>query len=230
MITIGEGAVTMFDTGYQWDCPGCGDAQWSATPREKRLCMPCEFRLQTQPTRSREEILAAAGTPSEFLEPFETGRVPGGWPTRHPPTHCKRRGKVNLSEWNGERWSSLLIRGNVGVGKTMLATELLWRAHQRGLQITWTSAGHYVASVFNRRVTRPIETIDALVVDDLGLGHEAPAAWNAIAHLVCERYAHRRMTIYTSNLTFEELYSTSLAVADRLRSGLLLMLRGESQR
>lgn len=187
--------------------------------------MSCELKQLRTACESRTAVLKSIDVPARYLQPFEDR----GWP-RHKK-RCPHRSRVDLSTWTGEDYSTVLIGGNVGSGKTMLATELLWRAYQRGQAIAWLSAGALVQRVLDREIRlRPILSVKALVIDDLGLGYSSRATYNIMAFVVSERYAHKRLSIYTSNLTFNQLYNHSAAMADRLGDGLVVFLEGKSQR
>lgn len=216
-----------------WACPDCGENVASTVPGGAgSVCRACYVRrfvrFATEPERS--PTLEAAGVPARVVrEPFDVDRLPGGWP-RHPSNDPARHA-VDLAEWTGDEFPLVTFLGEIGVGKTMLASELLWRQALLERSVRFVRAASLVDAVFSRRVRRA-EFVEpgALVVDDLGRGHGAPEAWATIAEVIIDRDDALAPTIVTTNLSFRHLAECHAALADRLRAGLCCRLAGESQR
>lgn len=209
-----------------WPCSRCGVEQGTGREPTVRVCLACQ-RRDREP--SRQQVLGQAGCPSGILAvTFESRRIPGGWPRDSSGRPEKQA--VDLATWTGGRWPTLLIRGDVGVGKSMLAAELLWLASQRQTSVLWTTGGDYVRWRFRDDGTKVFDEIGALVVDDLGRDHPGIGAWDVVGSMIARRYDRQRQTILTSNLRMTTLYERHAALADRLRAGLVVAIPGTSQR
>ncbi len=121
-------------------CRACAAAEIEQSHRRRRE------RART--ALPRAEVLRHQGCPLAFLEPFREDRLPGGWP-RHPSTDPNKHA-VDLRAWEGGAYVTLTLTGAVGAGKTMLATELLYRSWLRGRSIWWVRASQLVQRVFRQ--------------------------------------------------------------------------------
>lgn len=208
---------------------GFGEAP--ETPR-CLACLDAETNRQ-RGRRSREDVLRAAGCRSEALlrEPFEVERYPGGrWPTdlRTPSTR-----RVDLPTWAEGGEGTLVIMGSVGLGKTFLGTELLYRAWKAepSRSVCWCRAVDLIRELRQRNfgpIVRARRSA-ALLVDDI---HLVPS-WgvDTIYDLVDDRAPRPVLTVVTTNLDWSGLARWSPPVADRLAVGLGVSVgRGESMR
>ncbi len=221
-----------------WPCPSCHEMLTAATePAGDRCCVACAGANRAADLASFQqprstEVLASAGVPDEFRKKFDPARLPGGrWP-RHPKSHCAERHQVDLANWQGDPWS-VLLWGDVGTGKTMLAVELLRRLATHGARpVRWIRASQIVEAVFARRLQlEHLANLPGLVVDDIARGYTADAAHHLIADLIARRHQHHKPTLWTTNLTPKALYQLIPDAADRLRHhGLVVPMRGESLR
>lgn len=148
---------------------------------------------------------------------------------------------------------SLFIVGNIGCGKTYLASCLARDMHRRGHTVRWARVGDILADIrrtFNSRDTHdPLErykTTACLVLDDLG--KERPTEWavEQLFALIDARYNAELPLIVTSNYGGAELVfrltpttpwgekgdpTTGQAIVDRLRSMCeIVLLTGKSLR
>lgn len=155
----------------------------------------------------------------------------------------------------GERPGGLFIAGDIGTGKTFLASCLAADLVRRGRVVQWCNASRMLREIResfgNNRVSeaevmRRFTAPGLLVIDDLG--KERPTEW-ALEQLFCvvnERYDRRRPVVVTTNYGGEELVrrltpradasgcqddTSARAIVDRLRSMCeLVVLEGESWR
>jgi len=162
-------------------CAGCERAIRAAKNAEKRLAAALADQAGT---------LAGFGVPPRYCEPFEE---PESWP-RDPKT------AVGIDAWRGELWL-LFLTGHTGVGKSFIATELLWRAYLRraglgtarfvrasrvpGLVFGGERSGddgEVVAAMGLRPPLATLVDVEVLVLDELGLGHPG-GGWEALDDL-----------------------------------------------
>jgi len=213
-------------------CRLCGRPEYGLVDG---LCTACE--RGSGAARSAEEWLAAAladragtlaalGVPPRYRAPFDE------------PEHWPRDAKVelDLAAWQGVPWS-VFLTGNTGVGKTFLATELLWRnyAQPSGAR----SAGFVRASrvpglVFGGPRVRQLEVfslfeVDVLLIDELGVGHPG-GGWEALDEVIAQRWELELPTIVTSRWTLAEVAAEAVSAADRLAEGLVATVAGRSRR
>ncbi len=221
-------------------CPLCGARLSAPDLPDDAHCLDCELKrldaIDSEAERTRRQracrakVLTAADCPSRFSdEPFDDTRIPGGWPRHNPRLH-PAKARVDLRTWAGRPHSSLVIAGEIGAGKTMLATELLWRAFQRGQSLLWIRADDLVDRVYgtrDRKIYRRVTRSGAVLIDDLGCGHSGEA-WNLLDRVVAARHQDQRQTIVTLHGPFakgpDSLYQRAPAIADRLTQGLFVRL------
>jgi ribosomal protein L37E len=213
-------------------CGQCGRPEFGLVDR---LCAACErgnrAAIHAETWRAaaladRAGTLAALGVPPKYREPFAE---PAGWP-RDPKV------PLDVDCWQGVPWS-LFLTGNTGVGKSFLATELLWRNHVRpsGLR----SARFVKASRVPRLVfggdqpgdpeVPPLVDAEILVIDELGLGHPG-GGWEALDDVIGQRWEQQHPTIVTSRWTLAEVAAEAVSAADRLAEGLVVTVGGRSRR
>jgi DNA replication protein DnaC len=173
--------------------------------------------------RNRDAVLARAAVPGRFRMPVAALR----WPRdpRHP--------EQPLERWRGEPWS-VTIQGQPGVGKSQLAVEMLyrWQCEDSALrEVFWIRAGALVrAIVLGHGESERARTCQLLVLDDYGQGMGNRTAWLVLGEVLAERYDRESPTLVTTNLRQTALERAHAATADRLRSGLICELRGQSRR
>ncbi len=225
-------------------CGQCGRAEYglvdglcAACERRKRAAKNAEKRLAAA-LADRAGTLAGFGVPPRYCEPFEE---PESWP-RDP-----KKTAVGIAAWRGEPWS-LFLTGHTGVGKSFIATELLWRGCLRGAGLgsaRFVRASRVpgmvfggerpgddwevVASMGSRPPLATLVDVEVLVIDELGLGHPG-GGWEALDDLIGQRWERRRPTIVTSRLTLAEVAGEAVSAADRLGEGLVVTVGGRSRR
>lgn len=108
-----------------------------------------------------------------------------------------------LDEWIGDPWA-VVLAGAVEGGKTMLATELLWRLISRGMAGLWCRADEVIDSLYGthgeerRALARKYTTVPALLLDELGGGHNGET-WETLLSVLGPRFDAMRPTLVTTN-------------------------------
>jgi len=109
-----------------------------------------------------------------------------------------------------QRNEDVIFMGQVGVGKTFLASALGHSACRAGKKVLFIRADSLLKELHQSRVDhttdkvlRRIITLDLLIVDDFGLRHLDQVQSNDIYEVLIERHK-RSSTILTSNRTVDE--------------------------
>lgn len=143
-----------------------------------------------------------------------------------------------------DKGANLVFVGNPGVGKTMLARIVGWRACQANHRVLFTTAmdmlNHLLASQVDHTLVRKLRlyTDPALLIcDELGYLALDQHNSNLLYQVISARHAQKRSTVITTNTAFSEwgniLYNTTIAtaIADRLvENSEVFLLGGESFR
>lgn len=182
----------------EWPCPTCG-TEVSAPKGHRvadRRCWDCIRDPQRR--LSREQRLAAAGTPSRYRREFIAREWPAG-----------------AEAWTGEPWSIGFV-GLSDAGKTMLATELMWRLLDRSSQTSrpwralWASAARLADSGFgdgaDRELYNAAFTVKLLLIDDVGWG----SGLEKLFTLLSARHGEELPTIWTANARMEDLAKSAV--------------------
>jgi ribosomal protein L37E len=213
-------------------CCRCGRPEYGLVDG---LCAACERGRGA--ARSAEEwiaaaladrsgTLAAAGVPPKYREPFEE---PERWPR-------DTKVALDVASWQGVPWS-VFLTGNTGVGKTFLATELLWRNHVQpsgARSARFVRASRVPGLVFGGARVRELEVwspfdVEVLVIDEVGVGHPG-GGWEALDEVIGQRWELELPTIVTSRWTLPEIAAEAVSAADRLAEGLVATVAGRSRR
>lgn len=166
---------------------------------------------------ARELFLEGARTPIEFQKAF-AGLL--NWPAD------PRWPKTKVGTWRGDPWA-MTIAGAGNTGKTMIATEMLWRVGRTLESARWATASEVVRIVFGAENSggstgwSELAEIDVLLIDDLGIGHLG-RSWEALADLSSHRHAHHLPTIFTTRLRASELCDAQPHMFRRLSEGLMV--------
>jgi DNA replication protein DnaC len=108
---------------------------------------------------------------------------------------------------------NLVFIGNAGVGKTGLATGILYKALVNGHRGRFIRAQDLFDEInasllerSSRRVLNELCGYTLLCIDELGYLNLKPEQTNIFFKLMEERYAAKKPTIITTNLDFEQWY------------------------
>ena len=140
--------------------------------------------------------------------------------------------------------TNLVLIGNPGVGKTLLAKTIGWRACQANVRVFFTTAmdmlNYLLASQVDHSLVRKLRTYTdptLLVIDELGYLSLDQQSSNLFFQVISTRHSQKRSTIITTNTPFSDwgniLYNTTIAtaIADRLvENSEIFLLGGESFR
>ena len=140
--------------------------------------------------------------------------------------------------------TSVVIIGNPGVGKTMLAKIIGWRACQANQRILFTTAmdmlNHLNASQVDHSLVRKLRVYTEpalLIIDELGYLALDQQTSNLFYQVISTRHSQKRSILITTNTAFSEwgniLYNTTIATAivDRLvENSEIFLLGGDSLR
>lgn len=110
-----------------------------------------------------------------------------------------------------ERHDNILLVGGIGLGKTMIASNIAYAAIQSGLSVRFTTASAMLGELVNqdssaalKRAFRRYTSPAVLVIDELGyLAYGARHA-DVLFEVVNQRYELQRPLIITTNRTFKE--------------------------
>lgn len=143
-----------------------------------------------------------------------------------------------------DQGTNIVVVGNPGVGKTMLARIIGWRACHSNQRVLFTTAmdmlNHLLAAQVDHSLVRKLKLYtdpSLLICDELGYLSLDQQNSNLLYQVISNRHAQKRSTIITTNTAFSEwgniLYNTTIAtaIADRLvENSEVFLLGGESFR
>ena len=232
------------ETWARWPCPDCREPQTGRIEPDDRRCTTCRlaaldrrmaqvhpdavrlrFRTMSPDQRARAdraEVLQAHRWPPRYRGPFDE---PDPWPRHQTGVPDAWKHQIELDTWDG-RLCTLLLLGDVGAGKTMLATELCWRLWQAGRSMIYMTTQTLIRALWHdSRLLRA----DVMLIDDIDRGISGDA-WEALWAAVDQRYSAEQITVATANRGLDELYDRNSALADRFRPGLIVPMRGTTRR
>jgi DNA replication protein DnaC len=143
-----------------------------------------------------------------------------------------------------DKGTSVIFIGNPGVGKTLLAKIIGWRACQANKRVLFTTAAdmlnHLNASQIDHSLIRKLKIYTEpclLVIDELGYLMLDQQTSNLFYQVISTRHSHKRSTMITTNTAFSDwgniLHNTTIAtaIADRLiENSEIFLLGGDSLR
>lgn len=203
-------------------CPTCGDTGYMLD-HAMRPCLACE------PGRAIADRLDA-----EKL--WET-RCPKRFRPYRLETHPQRGAVGTVVRWLDERAASgqnLILLGGVGTGKTGLGIAAIREASLRGHTVQFGTAADILDAMRPRRddankpdelaaefALRRLQTVDILLLDDLGAEKQTDWAAERLYLVINGRYERELPTIVTSNLTVDQLTAMHPEMGARIVSRLL---------
>lgn len=226
------------DAGRQASLTGTVLQAWAAkgTPKQREYLLGLLHAEHASRQHSRRQrLLKAARLPAlKSLDGYDWGAI------RFPPDYS--RDALAALDFL-DRAEDLVLFGDVGTGKTHLASALAAAACQRGIPARYFTTSSLVAQLRRAKDTARLEKELAalaknqlLVIDELGyLPIDADGA-RLLFQVIADAYEQRSLII-TTNLEFSRWGTVfgddnmAAAIIDRLvHHGRLLQFRGESYR
>ena len=131
---------------------------------------------------------------------------------------CKR-----YAEKVGELNFGLLLFGEPDAGKTYMATCVANAAIEKGLLTVCRSMPEVVENVRDTEEMVLLRSARLLVLDDLGAERDTRYGQEVVYALIDYRYDHKKPTIFTTNLSRDELAKPSTVQAARIYNRVLEM-------
>lgn len=135
-----------------------------------------------------------------------------------------------IANWESikNKSTGILLYGSVGSGKTFLATCLLNELLKRDVNGGITSLPKMLSEVINfneksQEYVEKIKNIKFLVIDDFGTERTTEFAQEQIFNIIDERLNNNTVTVFTTNLSIEELKNPKTLMAKRIYSRVLQM-------
>jgi DNA replication protein DnaC len=222
--------------GDDSDLVNIADHTWMephmVTRRERRTSKAFEERARR--LRHIAEVIPVSHTAAMFRN-FDTN------------TDARRHARDYLSSMTPQHAPPVVVLGgHAGVGKTHLTAATVRRwimrygawiewANEAAMAERWRSAYAAGDHAEAAKITKDASEADLLVLDDIGKAR-ATESWSAEVYaIINDRLEANRWTLVTTNLSYEQIIATypdrfGAALADRLGSGKVLVVDGESHR
>jgi hypothetical protein len=154
---------------------------------------------------------------------------------KHPglsPACCE-----HARTWWANNGLGLGFYGPSGRGKTRAMWEILRRHHFAGRKVLAVSAQKIQSAVSDfhadanaerneaRKLIRDCKVVGILLIDDIGKERTSPAVASALHDIIETRFSHKRPTLWTSELTGEDL---AQKLGDNYANGLTRRIRESS--
>lgn len=206
---------------------GCKRCAWEAlnmTPRDSEVFVQASAHRKAE--RVTSALIAAGITPRFAASTFDTFRTGAGAAQVHALTVCREYAECFPDNYRAGR--SLILTGNVGCGKTHLATAIVRTVvadHAKALLVT---AGEVIrvargsmasdAEYTERDVLAHLASLDLLVIDEVGCQKGTEYELSVLHDVIDRRYQLVLPTVLISNLDTASLkaYIGDRAL-DRLR-------------
>ncbi len=133
----------------------------------------------------------------------------------------------------------LMLKGEVGTGKTTIAICIMRKAIEAGLSAYFLPMASLIDTLFTLRDTnekykfeKKMREVKVLIIDDLGAGVVSDFTWAKIDSILTERCNRGLPTFVTGNMTNKELAENCpRRILDRLRTSCaVLNFKGASLR
>lgn len=235
---------SMQDLEVWWDCPFCQNTGWlPAEVTEKGTVLP-QQKCQCLRREELEDLYRFAGLTGPLREQtFERFDL-----TVYPPED--RRYMESVARFckefaagvvRGSQEESLLLVGNVGLGKTYLASAVGNAVLEAGKTVVYLTFSEFLDLIRLHKFDdqeaymaglQRLYDADLIILDDLGAEKVTEFAAQELFSLINARMNRRRPMVVSSNLepeSFEETYGAR--IASRLLNGFeVCPLRGEDVR
>lgn len=146
---------------------------------------------------------------------IQQARIPDLWtlesfPFKNQPGVSRRQIRELAELEFIPKAENIVFIGNTGVGKTGLASGLLFKALQNGYRGLFIKAQDLfddmyasIADRSSRKLVKRLARVDVLLVDEMGYLNLRPEQTNIFFKLMEERY-RRKATIITTNLDYDQ--------------------------
>lgn len=203
-------------------CPTCGDSGYELADASKP-CGACD------PGRALgERQKAETAWDAECPRRFRGYRLDS-----HPQKQAVRRARMWLDR-RASLGQNLILLGGVGTGKTGLGVALVREASLRGMTHRFGTAADILDAMRPRHddaskpdtmaaeyALRSLQTVDLLLLDDLGAEKQTDWAAERLYLVINGRYERELPTIVTSNLTIDQMTAMHPEMGARIVSRLL---------
>jgi DNA replication protein DnaC len=189
-----------------WECARCHDAGFLRTGRRRvnvtERGQELEYEYRACPDCTTGRMMLSPTLPWEQHDRYQFANLTG-------VSHA-RRGVERWLRSGRETKPFLVLTGPSGTGKTHAAIAAAFSLTSKGLRCKLMTVPDLLTALQSTfgRTDRSVDSVmgdakevDVLVLDDLGA--EKPSDWSGqqVYALVNDRYVHRRLTIFTSNIT-----------------------------
>lgn len=220
-------------------CPRCRDTGVAGGQR-------CSCVAEVARRLRREEINAASPLGLCRFDTFDVTRYPAAVEPELGCTPQEYMARVAAfcqkyaANFSGKS-PSLLFMGAAGLGKTHLALAIADAVLDAGHDVLYTSAAALAAHLGREHFDRDADDewltacqeADLLVLDDLGTEYITPLTISVLYELINTRMLTQRPTIYTTNITDQQVFETRYTekVASRMLGNCkMFKFFGEDQR
>lgn len=220
------------DLEVWWDCPFCQNTGWlPAEVTEKGTVLP-QQKCQCLRREEMEDLYRFAGLTGplreQTFERFDLSVYPPD--DRRYMEHLQRFCKeFAAGVVRGSQEESLLLVGNVGLGKTYLASAVGNAVLETGKTVVYLTFGEFLDLIRLHKFDdqeaymagiQRLYDADLIILDDLGAEKVTEFAAQELFSLINARMNRRRPMVVSSNLepeSFEETYGDR--IASRLLNG-----------
>lgn len=203
----------------EYDCPVCKNRRGSMTVNStgELIFSPCSCRSIMNSFSTME----SAGISPDFLSRCNWHE----WQT--PISWQKKAIQIALDfvehiKNGGESW--FMMAGRPGSGKTQLCTTVfmeLLKSGRSGKFVSWKTfsreaKGNTNEGIEFRKIVDPIKKTQILYIDDFWKGGVSPGDVHLAFEVINARYASRKITVISSELTLDTIMRGDEAIASRL--------------
>ncbi len=187
-------------------CPLCGDTGWKTVGEgSARRVTRCDCRRRDRGQR----LLEQARIPRRYQD-----RDLSNFHVLNGPSEASLSRALIAAQGFVQNYpmskAGLLLVGPVGVGKTHLAVGIIRELTlTKGIPCLFYDYRELLKEIQNSynpsvpateaQILRPVFDTDILVLDELGAVRTTEWVWDAVSHIINNRYNNERTTIFTTN-------------------------------
>jgi DNA replication protein DnaC len=139
-----------------------------------------------------------------------------------------------IGRWQNGSFPSLFIYGTKGIGKTHIALAIGWQKliGELGSRVLFYQVEGLMDQIREGSWSLVVgaKTCDLLILDDIGAQKSTEWSLAKLDSIIDYRYIEGMETIFTSNYSLSNTDKIPERIADRIREGTVVRLRGESRR